>query len=98
VGPYGTLSRSRGFRVIDRYKPWRRDRQRTLRAELRAKHPERDIAFRWKRTSRGLFTVEEWHAKLDRIGWGCSRCDQAVTADSVSRSKDSVFGARPTGN
>lgn len=71
------------FAWLDRYAPYRRDRKRKVAARSRQRHPERDRARRWRRTSGGLFTPEEWEAKLDRIGWTCSVCERLLTPETA---------------
>ena len=69
------------FAWLDRYAPYRRDRKRKSAARSRQRHPERDRARKWMRTSGGLFTREEWEGKLDRIGWACSVCEPLAHAE-----------------
>ena len=67
----------------DRYAPYLRDRHRRSAARSRERHPERDRARKWIRTSGGFFTREDWEAKLDQIGWACSVCERPLTPESV---------------
>jgi hypothetical protein len=56
------------YRDMDAYQHYRYSRRR----KLRFLSPQTDLASRWKRTSAGLFIREEWHAKLDVIGWAAA--------------------------
>ena len=67
----------------DRYAPYLRDRHRRSAARSRERHPERDRARKWIRTSGGLFTREEWEAKLGQTGWACSVCERLLTPESA---------------
>jgi len=71
------------YGILDAYDSYRRDRRRKAAARSRQRHPERDRARKWARTSGGLFTREEWQAKLDQIGWGCSVCERPLTPESA---------------
>lgn len=71
------------FANIDRYGPYRDERKRRAAARSRQRHPELDRERKWQRTSAGLFTREEWHARVGDFNWRCSVCGLPVTPETV---------------
>lgn len=71
------------FANIDRYGPYRDERKRKAAARSRQRHPERDRQRKWQRTSAGLFTPEEWHARVGEFNWRCCVCGLPVTPETV---------------
>lgn len=67
------------FANLDRYGPYRDDRKRRAAARSRQRHPRRERARKWRRTSAGLFTRKQWHARVREFAWRCVDCGKRVT-------------------